>query len=157
MTLPEVMAQVVDIARNAVSAKVWFYGRPRTNPALWPCVIGIYSSSNPTAGANSTRNERQKLQRNGRKRVHTGILYVAVGEAGQDGTEQQLHVVSEQVMNAFDADEGLRGNRDRDLVSSFSLGTLITFNLPITDNGAPVLGIEAPFTIVETLTGPASD
>lgn len=157
MTLPEIMTQIVDIARNAVNAKVWFYGRPRTNPAMWPCVIGILSSSAPTAGGNSIRNERGKLQRNSRKRVHTGILYVAVGEAGQDGTEQQLHTVTQQISDAFDADEGLRGNRDRDLVSAFMLGTLITFNLPITEGGAAVLGIEAPFTVIELLTGPASD
>lgn len=157
MTLHDAMTSIVKIASKAVGAKVWFFGRPKTNPALWPAVIGIYASSNPTASGNSTRSGASKLQRNSRKRVHTGTLYVLVSEAVQDGTEQAIHEAAQQIMDAFDADETLRGMGDVDLVSKFSLGTLITFNLPIAENGANVLGIQAPFEFVELMTGPAPD
>lgn len=157
MTLPEAMTQIVDIVRNAVEAKTWFYGRPRTNPSMWPSVICIYSSSDPKAGGSSTRSAAGRLQRNSRTRKHGGVLYIAVGEVVQEGSEQKLHAIAQKVMDAFDGDETLRGTGDRDLVAKFTLGTLITFNLPIVENGAPVLGLQAPFEIFETLNGPAPE
>ena len=152
MNLPDALTAVVDVARETVSARSWFYGAPHLVPVLYPAVWVQYNSTDPQANGNSTRSPTSgKLKRNSRTRLHHGTLYVLVSEGVQTNVDMEVAQVSQDIMDAFDQDETLRGLGDVDRTQTFQIGSPVSIRVPLYETGPLVNGISAPFTLHESL------
>lgn len=150
MNLPDALTAVVDIAKEAVGARSWYYGSPRTTPGAYPSVWVRYESTTPIAHASSTRTADGKQKRNSVKRTHRGTLYVLIGDTASEDTDYKVGIAVQQIMDAFDADETLRGTGSVDRTQAFRLMEPSKLEIPLIENGPLVLGFTSAFEIFES-------
>jgi len=115
-----------EVIAPAVEAGGYDFGAPMQKPTELPWVFVTWTTSTPTATTYNYRDPVDgKLKARGKKRTHTGVVYVLLAQSGSVDNEDAMAIEAAQdVMDAVDDDTTLRGLGAEDRVARATMGNI---------------------------------